>query len=478
MQLTDPNHPGQIPKSWADRVAQWDLLKDVFDGLHSKDIRYKYLTQATFEPPKAYKERVRNSHFDNFFKPTIQSYAGLLSNFELLNDTPDVIHNNLDNINNQGDSLVTWAMDVDIAALRDDCCVALIDTEPLTESNSRKERSPWVVLIDIRDVFSPLVAFVDGEWVLVRVVILRHVEIADGLYGTKLQKQWCVYTPGQSQTIIEDDQGQLTYEDPVIMMDAAGNVLDRVPIAWYSISGARLMEPNSPPFLGLAELNVKYFQKESELDDTESKVNTITATRTWPQAVPTVCPPLPSGANKVIEIPGGGKVDLLEAEGKGLSLAYERQNNRIERMDRLAQAFLQGARERTATEAILESSQAKLSLRGIARRKESFLQCVFKWMARLSDPLFNENEFVGGVKVSERHLQAPLSAQDFAQIISAWEMGLLSRAMVFRKLFDAGWMPEGTVLEEVIEEELGFAARTDTEDSNTEGESATDRAAS
>jgi hypothetical protein len=241
------------------------------------------------------------------------------------------------------------------------------------------------------------------------------------------------------------------------------------------------MEPNPAPFLGLAELNIKYFQKESELDDTESKVNTITPKRTWPEQakVPNPPPPLPSGANKTIEIPGGGKVELLEAEGKGLALAYGRQNNRIERMARLAQAFLQGSRERTATEAILESSQAKLSLRGIARRKESFIQTLFKWMARLSDPLYQEDEFVGGIKISERHLQAPLSAEEFREIMAGWEIGFYSKELAYQKLFDVGWMPEGIVLEELLEEEEEEEdqdnAGSAEQDSKPEGASIADR---
>lgn len=453
MPLNDPNHPRQIPSHWQQRVREWEILKDVFEGLHDKETRYKYLHQATFESPSNYKNRVRASHFDNFLKPTVQSYAGLLSNFDLLDETPEVVTRNLDNINKQGDNLITWLMDVDIAALRDDCCLALIDTEPLTEDNPRQESDPWVTLIDIRDVFSPLVTLRQGEWVIERLVILRWVEVADGLFGSALQKEWCVYTPGQSQRIIEDKNGRLTAEEPKIMTDAKGDVLDRVPIEWYSISGAKPLSPNPAVFLGLAELNLKYFLKESELDDTESKVNTITPWRRWPKDVPPNPPPLPSGANKVIEMPQTGDTGLMEPKGAGLQIAYDRQNNRIERMDRIAQAFLQGSRERTATEAILESSQAKLSLRGIARRKESFVQRVFKWMARLSDPLFVEDDFVGGIKVSERHLQAPLTAQDFAQILSGWEIGLYSRELAFKKLFDAGWMPEGTVLEDLLSEE-------------------------
>jgi hypothetical protein len=450
MTLNDPNHPRQIPSHWQQRVLEWEILKDVFDGLHNEEARYKYLPQATFESSSNYKSRVKQSQFDNFLQPAVQSYAGLLSNFDLLGETPEVVTRNLDNINKQGDNLVTWSMDVDIAAFRDDCCLALIDTEPLTEENPRQESDPWVTLIDIRDVFAPLVALRHGEWVIERVVILRWAERPDGEFGSALQKEWCVYTPGQSQKILEDKNGELFKEEPKVMLGANGEVLDRIPIEWYSISGAKPLNPNPAFLLSLAELNLKYFQKESELDDTESKVNTITPWRKWPKDVPTNPAPLPSGANKVIEMPQLGDVGLLEAEGRGTRLAYERQNGRIERMDRIAQSLLQRDRERTATEAVLESSQAKLSLRGIARRKESFVQRVFKWMARLSDPLFEEDEFVGGIKVSERHLQAPLTAQDFAQILSGWEIGLYSKELAFKKLFDAGWLPEGTVLEDLL----------------------------
>lgn len=433
-----------LPNSWRRLQPLWQKIKDVYEGLHHEDVRAKYLIQKQSEPDAAYRIRLRQSYLDNRVKPVINSHAGLLSEFRYVN-VSDLILQYEQNIDLQGNSLKTFFLNADVMALRDGgCFIAVEQQTALDEDEQRRPRRPYLVLVDIRDVRAPVVEIENGVPILKQLIIRRAIQ-----KGYDTQTQWWVYQPG-TVTIYEEANGVVGLVRQTPLIAANGQPLTGIPIVFYSLSDCTLMEPAIPPFMTLCELNLRHMNKESELDDVESKCNTPTAYRKWPAGIPEAPPPFFTGTNRVIEVPKDGDVGFIEPRGTAIAITNERQKNREERMNREAKTFLTGSDvQRTATEALLEAGQAKMAVAGMAERKKSASQVVFDYWMQYADPAYQGDG--GYIEIEESSLKVPPSAREIQVIFDGFVQGVYDRNVALAKLREIGWLPNDVFISEEIE---------------------------
>jgi hypothetical protein len=355
-----------------------------------------------------------------------------LSEIRLVNPS-DLLLQKIDNIDNQGNSIKTFFLNADTLALRDGGCMVFVDIEPINQQNQYATRYPYLALVPLIDIYNPCVELVSGAPTLTQITVKRAV-IRDG----GIQYQWWEYTQG-TVTIYEEVNGVIGIKDRRELRNAKGQPLSYIPAVYYTVVNGSLIQPATPPFMALCELNICHLNKESELDAVESKCNSPTPYRRWPSGVPEHPQPLLTGPNRVIEVPQGGEIGFVEPAGTALSITYERQKNREERMDKEARAFLTGGEvERTATEAIIEAGQAKATLSGMAERKRSCSQQIFAIWSDLATPSEVPSAWV---EVEEDSLKIPPSSRDVGVIFDGFVQGVYDRDVALAKLAEIGWLP-------------------------------------
>lgn len=444
-----------LPQIWRNywRVL-WQIADDVYDGLHDYMVRSLYLIQKPGEPDTAYTLRLVASSLDNHYRDATDFYAGLLSQFEPTEDIPEALSSLFDNIDGAGNDLQVALMMADKEILKKDSCLLFVDPGEGVEN-----QAPRLRIISLSEIYSPIVEKQGDKYVMTQLCIHRKVQKRDGDYGVKDVDQYWMYRPGEVIVFERFEKKDVTGKDAILeverrpLLKADGMPLMQVPAVWYSCGGGVPLHPETPPFHRLLEISLKQMNKVSELDDAEGKVNTITPYRLWPDDVPQPLPPLRLGANAVADMGQAGqgaKIGMLEATGNAIELTHKRNQDRVEQMKELSRSFIGGRSTLTATEASQNDSRSKVNLQLVANQKESTVQELFRLMMMFIDPNFKPEDFLGGIKISDEALRAPVNAQDIKGVQDGYLTGCYSRNYMLQKLKEVGFQPDSIDIEEEL----------------------------
>lgn len=485
------DRPDYRPEYWNTYLKPlWERTADVFVGLHTEDTKRKYLREQLGEHPDVYKARIQTVAFENRLKPAVKAHAGLLSDFAIDEATPPYIEEWSDSVDGLGRSLTSWLLDWDVSALLHNGVLCVVDV-PVVQ-DERAPREPRAIAVSLTDVYAPLVAEVDGKVQIIQVSICRSESIPSGAFGRQSINKYWVYRLQELERPVRrggnlqrfaatyqewideiSPQGEKTGDivqnsDVQLLRDSQGNILESLPIVWFSPYGDTVLfngidnhhtRGGTPEYLPLIDLNLEYFNKCSELNTAEARANFAILVEEYPLDIPEDKPQSMLMSGRILRMGGGAKANILEPSCTAIASTREGQRDRLNRMDAIAQSFLTGGEhERTATEALIESSQSRLSLRGIARRKESAVAQIFYWVLRFGDPTFNPEESPGGITISDAAISVPTNAQ----VLTFWHDAYLSGS-ISREAFQIKLRELGEWTDEMDEQQTAIAPTIPTE---------------
>lgn len=453
----NPNLPSYLGPDYLAAEASLKLVQNVWDDL--QDVEKAYLPQEDSEPDRAYTNRLKRTKFDNRFSPALKGHAGLLSEFSLTDETAESIKAAIDDVDLQGSSLTTFLTEVDEMALRDGGVGLLVeypqaptdeDGNPLEELTTAQQAEfghrPYLVAVDRRDILNWDIQYRQGKPIITRLVIRQATVVPVGDYGCKLQLLYRVLRPGTFE-VYEIIQSAGQFRANLIPELSGTTSLDEVPFVWYSVSQSKILK-SKLPFLNLARLNVEHYQKRSSLNEVLHKCNMpVPVRRGLIKSVADLAKlvvRLVIGPNSVVDVPSDGDFFFAEPTGNAIA-ATQADIEKLEgAMDRVSLAFLTGGEAaKTATEVVMDSSQTQCSLKGMARRKESAIQQVFKIWGD-----YTGEEKTGGIKVNESVLQVPAPPQEIQVILDA--MGVkIPNEIGLKMLQQRKWLPADADLKEI-----------------------------
>lgn len=437
--------PNFLEPALADMQADLKLALDCWNSL--KGCKSEYLPSEEHEPAKAYNDRLNRTRFDNRFKPAITSHAGLLTEFVIAADAPETFKAAQENIDLQGNDLVSFWQQADQRLLRDGGCWILIEypkEDPNIRSNAdliASGRRPYLQLIDRRNLLNWLEDTIGGKSVLGQATIAEYVKVKNGLFGSKVETRYRMLTPGRFDICrIKDDQLEW-------LEDLSGETdINFIPLIWYGTDNA--YGKGDLPFINLAGLNIEHVQKRSDLNNILHKCNMPVPVRKG--LIRTVADlakeavKLIIGANSAIDVPSDGDFFFAEPSGNAIAASQADIEKLESAMDRESLAFLSGGEvEKTATEAFLDSAQIRCSIKTTARRKENAMQSVINYWAAYTKEALPKG---AGVTVNERVLEPPASSQDAQLILD--KMGVsFSNRLGLQMLLQRKWLPPDTDIE-------------------------------
>ncbi|AUB36141.1 62kDa structural protein [Nostoc flagelliforme CCNUN1] len=411
-----------------------------------------YLPQESEEPDEEYNKRLSRSYFVRRFRNAIESFAGFLSSFTLVEGTDPSIVDAQQNIDLKGNSLEVFFRAADQKALRDERCFILVEFpkppkdkegNPLIKSALDERKfglRPYLVLIDVRDVVNWKLA--PDNRTIMQVTIRETVTEDIGLFGSKQTVRYRVLFPG-GYTIYTEQDGAY------VVTDGGFTSLDRVPLVSYSLTNGDIenrggADPFSgePPLYDLAELNLKHYQKTSEKDEAMHKCNMavlqveeLNAESSSSGETPTVR----IGPNTCL---WNVRASFVEPSGAAIA-ATQADIERLEmNMDSRTLSFLSGSEvQRTATEVSTFSGPVQANLGSMARAKQSKVQSCFELWSQYSNAKVSKS----GIYVDEKILQSAIDSgvigvllqmRQAKEVTRATFLSLLKKGKAFPKDFD------------------------------------------
>ena len=446
----DPRLPNYRPEWWRCSVDHWLETLDWCGNLKDENFKDEYLLKVPGELPQNRVARIKATSPEPFFKDSVKDNKSIFVQFELADDAPALITEYKDNVDLQGNDINQWAARPLVGLFRDGG--ALMGIQPPQQDERSPDRRPSLTWVPMRDIFWPRYNLIDGQKVLTRISIRRGVQGTDskGL-AIQLNDYWVYELDESGRCMVtvwhQDKEKKFTKDLPKEIKNASAEPLKQLPftdkLTWLGDLELTEEEQLYSPLSDILNLNQEHYNTWSEYKAVARKTALPTPYRTWGNGVPTTPPPFYAGPGRCIDLPAGSEVGFVELQGQSLpelrALISEIEL-KIAKRDNKLFGMIGG---RSATEAEIENTKAKVGLPGVKRLIESAFQDLFqKWeLFSSQDP-----EPVGGIIVSEQALkQPPDPSSVMARVQTVERVGVPPTAAI------SAWLREGYYTSEDFE---------------------------
>lgn len=443
----------------------------------------EYLPKAPAEEPEEYFDRARRTLFHNFFRPSIDMFAALISKFDLTDTVSESIVDNQSNVDLQGSDLASFKTDADTIALRDGFAVIVVSYPELATTESR----PYLNLIDRDDLINWDFEYDEtgAKQMTLAVIKREETQRASRFISEKVDVRW-VYSINddgfvetekyylETQTTkkgrkTEQSQLWVSYDPPLVLRDANQQPLTEIPIVIYSVSDHdAICEP--PPLLDLLEKIRIHYQTYSDYQRTIYKLQP-TYVRTWADFVPDNPPAMTIGSSLAVEAANGSNISVLQINPSTVAPMREMLMDLRAEIKAEAMSFLgQSSVQQTDDEIALKMAQGKASLRKFALRQKSLWQQIFSYW----DKWLGIEEGDGTLEVDINVLDKPVTPQEVQIVLDSVVSGAMDSETASAKLHQLRWLPEDLKLTAITPPQSNEVIVTELNDDSDEQEDEND----
>jgi hypothetical protein len=422
----------------------------------------QYLPQEPKEKDKSYTNRLRRSHYERRFGNAIDAFAGLLSRFSRSGKLPQGMEEYFDrDVDRMRNSLAKFLIQADRCALRDGGCFILVDFprrptndngQPLTYLQSQELKlRPYLTLYQANQVVNLRTVREDSEIDLVSIHEFTWEPI--GRFGYEMVEWYRILYPGGGElyrvitgvdaTGVKKESLQLESEWQTTM-----SLLTLIPYS-IGISGDDFYG-TKPPFLDLALLNLKHYQKSSEKDELMHKCNIPILTINRPAGLPkttTTSRPTPAAGSTKADDPevtiGPNTVlfnvqaAYVEPTGAALALTIQDLSNLEAAMSQKTLDFLTlGDVSRTATEVVHTAAPLSSSLSGMIVAKENAVRKIFDYWA-----MYVGGDHDASIQIDEGSIRSTINSSNIDRLTGLRTTGNLSQGTYLTLLKEARVLP-------------------------------------
>ena len=425
--INDPNN------TWFEQEPHWILIEDLLGGTYQMRSKHrKYLMQEPRELDESYDNRLARSVCPPYYIRLERMLAGMLTRKPVrLNDTSDDIRTQLFDVDLMGNDLNVWTYETARKMIRYGHVGVLVDA-PNTGQGGR----PYWVTYTPRDILGWRTEMIEGQLQFTQLRLLEKVSEPDGLYGEKITEQVRLLTPDSFEIHRKDKNNKFS------LYEEGRNPLNRIPFSVAYSNRLNLLE-SRPPMADIAELNLKAYQIQSDLDN-QLHISAVPmlAFYGFSQAAEEVS----AGPGEAIAFPPDGRAEYIEPDGK----SYEAQFKRLDRLEGqinelgLAAVLGQKLSAETAEAKKIDRSQGDSTMMVVAQQMQDMIDNCLQYHSRY---LGSE---AGSCFVNRDFLSQRLEPQEIQAYLTLYTSGSITQKTLLEQL------TEGEVLgdEFDVEEEL------------------------
>jgi hypothetical protein len=313
--------------------------------------------------------------------------------------------------------------------------VGVLVDAPAAGSNGR----PYWVTYTPREILGWRTELVDGAQNLVQLRLLEKVIQHDGEYGEKEVEQVRVLTPGGFEIHQRDTKGELK------KIEEGTTSLDYIPFTVAYSNRVNVME-SRPPMEDIAELNLKAYQVQSDLDN-QLHISAVPMLAFY--GFPSAAEEVSAGPGEAIAFPADGRAEYIEPGGKSYDAQFKRLEQIAGQINELGLSAVLGQKlsAETAEAKRIDRSQGDSTMMVIAQNMQDMIDNCLQYHAD-----YLQESQAGSCFVNRDFLGARLEPQEIQSLLQLYTAGTITQETLLNQL------AEGEVLGDDFEVEAELEA--------------------
>ena len=425
------------PNAAHQRMAQfWELIGDLKEGTYKiRSEHRKYLPQLEREVDDSYDRRLARSTVVPYLQRIEKMLSGMLVRKPIrLDDVSDLIREQLFDVDLEGNDLNVWLYQTARIAVSFGHVGVLVDAP----KEGEKARPYWVTYKP-EDILGWRTEVVEGARELTQVRLLERVVEADGPYGEKVIAQIRVLERGRYE-IHRKDEKKGEYK---LFEEGEMSLKDKIPFAVAYSNRVGFYESRSPLY-DIAELNLKHYQIQSDLDNILhiSSVPML-AVFGYPNA-----DEITTGPNEALSLPPDSRMEYISPSGDSYDSQFKRLEDIKDQINTLSLAAVLGQKlvGETAEAKRIDRSQNDSTMMVVAQQMQDLIDNCLKFHSEyLNEPN------AGSCFVNRDFVSARLEPAEIDSLLKIYTANGISQEKLLEQLASGEILGDDFDLEEELE---------------------------
>ncbi len=455
-EVNDPN------TTWFNQEPHWILIEDLMSGTYGMRAKHrKYLPQEIRELDEQYDSRLSKSVVQPYYQRLERMLAGMLTRKPVvLNDTADLIREQTFNVDLQNNDLNVWTYDTARKMIRYGHVGVLVDVP-----QDGKGRPYWIAYTP-RQMLGWRTELVDGEQKFVQLRLLENVFEPEGKYGEVEIEQVRLLTPGAYEIHRRNDNGEF------VLHEEGTTSLKEIPFSVAYSNRINLME-SRPPLSDIAELNLRAYQCQSDLDH-QLHISSVPMLAFY--GFPQTSEEVTAGPGEAIAFPSDGRAEYLEVKGTSFNAQFQRLGQLEAQINELGLAAVLGQKlsAETAESKKIDRSQGDSTMMVVAQQMQDLIDNSLRFHGAYvgADP--------GSSLVNRDFLASRLDPQEISALLGLYTSATITQETLLTQLVAGEVLGDDFDVEEEIlsleqaglDAEKAIAAEDDLEEKEEKKEKA------
>ena len=427
-EINDPN------AIWFQQEPHWMLIEDLLGGTYQMRKRHRrYLPQEPREIDESYDNRLARSVCPPFYLRLERMLAGMLTRKPVrLNETADSIREHLFDVDLQGNDLNVWTYETTRKMVRYGHVGVLVDAPKSTQGGR-----PYWVTYTPRDILGFRTEMIDGEVKFTQLRLREKVSVPDGLYGEKIIDQIRFLTRGGYEI------HQKGKNNKFVKIDEGTTSLSEIPFSVAYANRLNLLE-SRPPMADIAELNLKAYQIQSDLDN-QLHISAVPMLAFY--GFPQNSEEVSAGPGEAIAFPADGRAEYIEPAGRSYDAQFKRLDVLNTQINELGLAAVLGQKlsAETAEAKRIDRSQGDSTMMVVAQQMQDMIDNCLAFHGQYL------NAEAGSCFVNRDFLSQRLEPQEIQALLQLYTSGSITQETLLKQLHEGEVLGDEFDVEEEIE---------------------------
>ena len=421
--------------AYVNMEPHWFLIEALLQGTYGIRKKHrKYLPQEPRELDEAYDNRLLRSTLAPYYVRLERMLAGMLTRKPVrLEDVADVVTEQLFDVDLQGNDLNVWTYETARKCIRYGHVGVLVDA-PKAGENGR----PYWTQYTPRDILGWRSEIKDGKQILTQLRLMEEITVPDGLYGEKQVQQVRVLTPGAFEIHQKDKKGDF------VLVDEGNTSLNEIPFAVAYSNRVGVLE-SRPPLADIAELNLKAFQVQSDLDN-QLHISAVPmlAIYGFPQSAEEIS----AGPGEAMALPESARAEYIEPGGNSYDAQFRRLDQIAAQINELGLAAVLGQKlsAETAEAKRIDRSQGDSTMMVIAQQMQDLIDNCLSFHAQ-----YMQQAQAGSSFINRDFLATRLEPQEIQSLLQLYTAGTITQETLLNQLSAGEVLGDEFDVEEEVE---------------------------
>jgi hypothetical protein len=420
--------------AWYAQEAHWILIEDLMQGTYGMRKKHRrYLPQEPRELDESYDNRLARSVVPPYYQRLERMLAGMLTRKPVrLDDTADIIREQLFDVDLQGNDLNVWTYETTRKMVRYGHVGVLVDAPA---DGGR----PYWVSYTPRQILGWRAEQQEGRQVLTQLRLAEIVNVPDGEFGEKAVEQIRVLTPGEFQLHQKQDNGEFE------IIDEGRTSLSEIPFSVAYAQRQAFME-SRPPLEDIAELNLKAYQIQSDLDN-QLHISAVPMLAFF--GFPSAAEEVSAGPGEAIAFPAEGRAEYIEPAGRSFDYQFKRLEQLAAQINELGLSAVLGQKlsAETAEAKRIDRSQGDSTMMVIAQNVQDMIDNCLVYHAQY----IGNNTAPGSSYVNRDFLGTRLEPQEIQSLLQLYTAGTITQETLLRELAEGDVLGDDFNVDEELE---------------------------